>query len=94
MAGLSTVSERPKGELSETCSRSRADDEPTNDWEEQQKQDNLRKAYHKATCIPLDNVEAIWKAYDAFENNVNKQTVSSFSLPYNRPELMNRPKSS
>lgn len=49
--------------------------QPTNEWEEQQKQDSLRKAYHKAVCIPLDNVESLWKAYDTFENNVNKQTV-------------------
>jgi hypothetical protein len=75
LAGLSPVLERPKGEHSRTDDGTRADDQPTNDWEEQQKQDSLRKAYHKATCIPLDNVEAIWKAYDAFENNVNKQTV-------------------
>jgi cleavage stimulation factor subunit 3 len=62
--------------ISEFC----ANLQPTNEWEEQQKQDSLRKAYHRAVCIPLDNVEALWKAYDAFENNVNKQTVSCFGL--------------
>ena len=39
--------------------------------------DNLRKVYQRAVCIPLNNVEALWKAYDAFESGLNKLTVSS-----------------
>ena len=37
--------------------------------------DNLRKVYQRAVCIPLNNVEALWKAYDAFESGLNKLTV-------------------
>ena len=38
--------------------------------------DLLRKLYQKAVKIPLSNVEQIWKDYDAFENGLNKLTVS------------------
>lgn len=41
--------------------------------------DNLRKVYQRAVCIPLNNVEALWKAYDAFESGLNKLTVSNDS---------------
>jgi cleavage stimulation factor subunit 3 len=37
--------------------------------------DALRKVYQRAICIPLNNVEALWKAYDAFESGLNKLTV-------------------
>lgn len=47
-----------------------------NPWETQQHADNLRKVYHRAVAIPLNNVEALWKAYDAFESAQNKQAVS------------------
>lgn len=39
--------------------------------------DMLRKAYQRAVCIPLDNVESIWQEYNQFENNLNKMTVSN-----------------
>lgn len=50
--------------------------ETSGTWEEQQKMDVMRKAYQKAICIPLNNVELIWKEYDQFENSLNKVTVS------------------
>ena len=37
--------------------------------------DALRKTYHRAIAIPINNVEAIWRDYDAYENNLNKLTV-------------------
>jgi cleavage stimulation factor subunit 3 len=55
--------------------------QPKNTWETQQQMDNLRKVYQRAVCIPLNNVEALWKAYDAFESGLNKLTVCfPFSL--------------
>jgi cleavage stimulation factor subunit 3 len=34
-----------------------------NSWQDQQKMDVLRKAYTRATCIPTQAVESIWKEY-------------------------------
>lgn len=45
-------------------------------WQEQQKMDALRKAYQKAVCIPLNNIEQLWKDYDSFEHQMSKMTVS------------------
>ncbi|KAK4705927.1 cleavage stimulation factor subunit 3, partial [Phenoliferia sp. Uapishka_3] len=47
-------------------------------WEDQQRMDALRKAYQRAVCIPLNNVEAIWQEYNSFENNLNKMTAKKF----------------
>ena len=44
-------------------------------WDAQQKMDALRSAYHRAVVIPLDNVEALWRELDAYENGLNKITV-------------------
>ncbi|KAJ3179227.1 mRNA 3'-end-processing protein rna14 [Gaertneriomyces sp. JEL0708] len=44
-------------------------------YEEQQKMDSLRKAFHRAIWIPLANIEQLWKDYDAFENGLNKLTA-------------------
>ncbi|WVF72119.1 hypothetical protein IAT40_006931 [Kwoniella sp. CBS 6097] len=49
-----------------------------NQWEVQAQQDNLRKLYTRAVCIPLNNLEALWKAYDSFESTVNKATSKKF----------------
>lgn len=45
-------------------------------FEEGKKMDVLRKIYSRATSIPIHNVELIWKDYDAYENNLNKLTVT------------------
>jgi cleavage stimulation factor subunit 3 len=45
-------------------------------WDVQQQNDTLRKLYQRAVAIPLNNVEMLWKAYDAFESVQNKLTVS------------------
>ncbi|GAA6062293.1 hypothetical protein JCM10212_004381 [Sporobolomyces blumeae] len=47
-------------------------------WEEQQKMDQLRKAYQRAVQIPVNNVEQIWQDYNAFENGVSKMTAKKF----------------
>lgn len=44
-------------------------------WDQQQKMDALRSAYHRAVVIPLDNVEALWRELDTYENSLNKITV-------------------
>ncbi|CAG8442158.1 2693_t:CDS:10, partial [Ambispora gerdemannii] len=52
--------------------------ETTSLWEEQQKMDQMRKTFKRATSIPIHNVEHIWKEYDAFENGLNKITAKKF----------------
>ena len=39
--------------------------------------DAVRKAYHRAVQIPMDNVKKLWEEYQDFENGLNKITVSS-----------------
>lgn len=45
-------------------------------WQDQQKMDQLRKAYQRAVCVPMANVNTLWKEYDQFEMSLNKITVS------------------
>lgn len=45
-------------------------------WQDQQKMDQLRKAYQRAVCVPMANVNDLWKEYDQFEMSLNKITVS------------------
>ncbi|TFY78801.1 hypothetical protein EWM64_g5207 [Hericium alpestre] len=52
--------------------------ETNSTWEEQQKMDALRKVYHRAVQIPLENVEAIWQELEAFENGLNRITAKKF----------------
>ncbi|KAH7916661.1 hypothetical protein BJ138DRAFT_1074533 [Hygrophoropsis aurantiaca] len=52
--------------------------ETTTTWEEQQKMDALRKVYHRAVQIPLENVEKLWSELETFENNLNKITAKKF----------------
>ncbi|TDL17624.1 hypothetical protein BD410DRAFT_831360 [Rickenella mellea] len=40
--------------------------------------DALRKVYHRAVQIPLENVEVLWKELDAFEMGLNKITAKKF----------------
>ncbi|EIW81739.1 Suf-domain-containing protein [Coniophora puteana RWD-64-598 SS2] len=50
----------------------------TNTWEEQQKMDALRKVYHRAVQIPLENVEKLWSELETFESGLNKITAKKF----------------
>ncbi|KAL2261287.1 hypothetical protein VTK26DRAFT_4478 [Humicola hyalothermophila] len=43
-------------------------------WQDQQKMDQLRKAYQRAICVPIANVNTLWKEYDQFEMGLNKLT--------------------
>ncbi|PPQ72015.1 hypothetical protein CVT26_007975 [Gymnopilus dilepis] len=47
-------------------------------WDQQQKMDALRKVYHRAVQIPLDNVERLWQELEAFETGLNKITAKKF----------------
>jgi len=44
-------------------------------WQDQQKMDQLRKAYQRAICVPMTTVNTMWKEYDQFEMSLNKLTV-------------------
>lgn len=44
-------------------------------WQDQQKMDQVRKAFQRAVCVPTSNVNSIWKEYDQFEMSLNKLTV-------------------
>lgn len=39
--------------------------------------DALRKVYHRAVQIPLENVETLWSELETFENNLNRITAST-----------------
>ncbi|KAH9978134.1 hypothetical protein BGW80DRAFT_1285995 [Lactifluus volemus] len=52
--------------------------ETNSTWEEQQKMDALRKVYHRAVQIPLENVETLWSELETFENNLNRITAKKF----------------
>ncbi|KAA1478447.1 Suf-domain-containing protein [Dentipellis sp. KUC8613] len=52
--------------------------ETNSTWEEQQKMDALRKVYHRAVQIPLENVETLWQELEAFENGLNRITAKKF----------------
>ncbi len=32
----------------------------------------LREVYHRALVIPLENLEALWRDYDQYENSLNR----------------------
>ncbi|GAO18387.1 uncharacterized protein UV8b_05405 [Ustilaginoidea virens] len=47
-------------------------------WQDQQKMDQLRKAYHRAIAVPMSSVNSLWKDYDQFEMGLNKVTGRKF----------------
>ncbi|KAL3426355.1 cfia complex component [Phlyctema vagabunda] len=47
-------------------------------WQDQQKMDQLRKAYQRAICVPMSSVNGLWKEYDQFEMSLNKITGRKF----------------
>lgn len=52
-------------------------------WQDQQKMDQLRKAYQRAVMVPMAALNGLWKDYDQFEMLLNKTTVSRvLSLPH------------
>ncbi|KAH7927101.1 Suf-domain-containing protein [Leucogyrophana mollusca] len=66
----------------------------TTPWEESQKTDTLRKVYHRAVQIPLENVEKLWYELEAFEINLNKiaatKILSGLSASYVRARTVLR----
>ncbi|KAL8716739.1 MAG: hypothetical protein Q9225_005956 [Loekoesia sp. 1 TL-2023] len=47
-------------------------------WQEQQKMDQMRKAYQQAIKVPTQATQALWKEYDQFEMSINKNTGRKF----------------
>ncbi|KAJ0295740.1 mRNA 3'-end-processing protein rna14 [Colletotrichum fioriniae] len=47
-------------------------------WQDQQKMDQLRKAYHRAITVPMFALTDLWKDYDQFEMSLNKTTGRQF----------------
>ncbi|KOS17678.1 mRNA 3'-end-processing protein RNA14 [Escovopsis weberi] len=47
-------------------------------WQDQQKMDQLRKAFHRAITVPMSSVNNLWKEYDQFEMGLNKITGRKF----------------
>ncbi|KAF9487681.1 Suf-domain-containing protein [Pleurotus eryngii] len=52
--------------------------ETSSTWEEQQETDALRKVYHRAVQIPLDNVERLWQDLEALEIGLDRITAKKF----------------
>ncbi|KAJ6579583.1 Suf-domain-containing protein [Mycena vulgaris] len=50
----------------------------TTAWETGQKMDAIRKVYHRAVQIPIDNIETLWSDYEAFEMELNKLIAKKF----------------
>ncbi|WRT67126.1 uncharacterized protein IL334_004092 [Kwoniella shivajii] len=70
--------DRESGEIWEEYIKFSSESPAKNQWEIQAQQDTLRKLYQRAVCIPLNNLEALWKSYDSFESSVNKATSKKF----------------
>lgn len=49
-----------------------------NPWDQQTQNDTLRKTFHRAVTMPLNNVESLWKQYDLFESEQNKALAKKF----------------
>ncbi|POR31506.1 mRNA 3'-end-processing protein RNA14 [Tolypocladium paradoxum] len=47
-------------------------------WQDQQKMDQLRKAYQRAITVPMLTINNLWKEYDQFEMGLNKVTGRKF----------------
>lgn len=43
------------------------------DWESKKKMDSLRRAYQRAIAIPTRNLNELWRAYEQFENSIDKK---------------------
>lgn len=41
----------------------------------------LRPVYQAAVVVPMHGVEGLWREYEAFENETNKQNVRQSSSP-------------
>lgn len=50
-------------------------------WEEQSRVSEVRALVGRAVRVPMEDLEAVWREYDAFEGQVNRLTVSFSSPP-------------
>ena len=51
-----------------------------NNWEDQQKMDELRKAFQRAVCLPTQSIGTLWSEYSNFEMGLNKMTVREIMM--------------
>ena len=47
-------------------------------WQDGQKLDIMRKAYHRAIAVPMSTVSSLWKEYEQFETSANKLTARKY----------------
>ena len=52
-----------------------------NAYEEQVKTALVRRIFHLAIANPMHEIENVWRAYDRFENGLNKQLVPCDARP-------------
>lgn len=62
----------------------------TTTFDQQQNKEALRKVYHRAVQIPLDNVERIWQDLEAFETRLNKLTAKKFLSDFSPAHMQAR----
>ncbi|TXT07763.1 uncharacterized protein COLE_04687 [Cutaneotrichosporon oleaginosum] len=70
--------DRESGEIWQEYITYLGENKTRNPWEQQQISDNIRKIYQRAVAIPLNNVEALWKNYDAFESAQSKVAAKKY----------------
>ncbi|KAL9044994.1 MAG: hypothetical protein Q9214_001910 [Letrouitia sp. 1 TL-2023] len=59
-------------------------------WQDQQKMDWLRKAYHAAIRVPTQVTNMFWKEYDTFEMSLSKTTGRKFLQDQSPPYMTAR----
>ncbi|KAL1702972.1 hypothetical protein EV121DRAFT_261552 [Schizophyllum commune] len=57
-------------------------------WDKQQRMDSLRKVYHRALQVPMENLESIWSSYEAFEKSLNNPNVAKKFIADLNPAYM------
>jgi cleavage stimulation factor subunit 3 len=49
-------------------------------WQDKQKEDELRNVFQRAIAIPTQSIVKIWQQYNQFEQNVSKVNVSQIYI--------------
>lgn len=90
-----SVKTRTPGRSGTTTSNSSRPVTPPQHGKNNKKMDALRKTYHRAVQIPLENVERLWSHLETFENNFNsitaKKLLSDLSPAYTKARAFLRP---
>ncbi|GAB5354144.1 hypothetical protein AAMO2058_000094600 [Amorphochlora amoebiformis] len=59
-----------------------------NSYEIDEKRDRLRKIYQRAICLPIHNVEKLWKDYDVYEHSHDSKTLAATLMSAFHPRYM------